>query len=165
MKRNHLKEKVDLCFSYLLVTLLVVLLVIFTTGICCCSCCLLVFVVTVVTALVAVYIAVAIAPKAKRIPKKETHNDFQNQYQLNPSVVENRLQNHIIVIIKSTILSTIANIYKNKDIPTPVATLILFFTINYTTTQKNVPLKILNEKYKHTILPNSNKHVHVKVSG
>ena len=129
MKRNHIKEKVDLCFSYLLVTLLVVLLVIFTTGICCCSCCLLMFVVTVVTALVAVYIAVAIAPKAKRIPKKETHNDFQNQYQLNPSVVENRLQNHIIVIIKSTILSTIANIYKNKDIPTPVATLILFLLL------------------------------------
>ena len=127
MKRNHIKEKVDLCFSYLLVTLLVVLLVIFTTGTCCCSCCLLMVVVTVVTALVAVYIAVAIAPKAKRIPKKETHNDFQNQYQLNPSVVENRLQNHIIVIIKSTILSTIANIYKNKDIPTPVATLILFY--------------------------------------
>ena len=147
MKRNHIKEKVDLCFSYLLVTLLVVLLVIFTTGTCCCSCCLLMVVVTVVTALVAVYIAVAIAPKAKRIPKKETHNDFQNQYQLNPSVVENRLQNHIIVIIKSTILSTIANIYKNKDIPTPVATLILFFTINYTTTQKNVPLVLLlNEK-------------------
>ena len=129
MKRNHIKEKVDLCFSYLLVTLLVVLLVIFTTGTCCCSCCLLMFVVTVVTALVAVYIAVAIAPKAKRIPKKETHNDFQNQYQLNPSVVENRLQNHIIVIIKSTILSTIANIYKNKDIPTPVATLILFLLL------------------------------------
>ena len=129
MKRNHIKEKVDLCFSYLLVTLLVVLLVIFTTGTCCCSCCLLMVVVTVVTALVAVYIAVAIAPKAKRIPKKETHNDFQNQYQLNPSVVENRLQNHIIVIIKSTILSTIANIYKNKDIPTPVATLILFLLL------------------------------------
>ena len=70
MKRNHIKEKVDLCFSYLLVTLLVVLLVIFTTGTCCCSCCLLMVVVTVVTALVAVYIAVAIAPKAKRIPKK-----------------------------------------------------------------------------------------------
>ena len=129
MKRNRIKEKVDLCFSYLLVTLLVVLLVIFTTGTCCCSCCLLMVVVTVVTALVAVYIAVAIAPKAKRIPKKETHNDFQNQYQLNPSVVENRLQNHIIVIIKSTILSTIANIYKNKDIPTPVAKLILFLLL------------------------------------
>ena len=129
MKRNHIKEKVDLCFSYLLVTLLVVLLVIFTTGTCCCSCCLLMVVVTVVTALVAVYIAVAIAPKAKRIPKKETHNDFQNQYQLNPSVFENKLKNHIIVIIKSTILSTIANIYKNKDIPTPVATLILFLLL------------------------------------
>ena len=133
MKKNHIKEKVDLSFNYLLVvplvTLLVVLLVIFTTGTCCCSCCLLMVVVTVVTALVAVYIAVAIAPKAKRIPKKETHNDFQNQYQLNPSVVENRLQNHIIVIIKSTILSTIANIYKNKDIPTPVATLILFLLL------------------------------------
>ena len=136
MKRNHIKEKVDLCFSYLLVTLLVVLLVIFTTGTCCCSCCLLMVVVTVVTALVAVYIAVAIAPKAKRIPKKETHNDFQNQYQLNPSVVENRLQNHIIVIIKSTILSTIANIYKNKDIPTPVATLILFYYLLYNHTKK-----------------------------
>ena len=127
MKRNHIKEKVDLCFSYLLVTLLVVLLVIFTTGICCCSCCLLVFVVTVVTALVAVYIAVAIAPKAKRIPKKETHNDFQNQNQLKPSVFENKLKNHIILMIKSAKLSTIANIYKNKDIPTPVATLIIFY--------------------------------------
>ena len=112
-------------------------------------------VVTAVTALVAVYIAVAIAPKAKRIPKKETHNDFQNQYQLNPSVVENRLKTHIILITKLTIPSTIANIYKNKDIPTPVATLILFLLLIIQPHKKKVPLILLLYKNTFLILTNT----------
>ena len=131
-----------------------------TAGTCCVSFCTFncIVVAALLTAVVAVYAEAAIAATAKIVPRIATHMDFQNQYQLNPSLFENRLKNHIIDIIKPTILSNIANIYRNRDVPTPIATLIVLVLI----IQPHKKKSSIEKSKKHS--PNSDKHVYVKVS-